>query len=62
MRITCKREALFAAFGAVSGVVPTRSPKPVLQNVLLRVNAPAESATLSATDLEVWISTSRRGL
>lgn len=53
MRITCNREALLAAFGAVSGVVPTRSPKPVLQNVLLRVDG--DEATLSATDLEVWV-------
>lgn len=53
MRITCNRDALLAAFGAVAGLVPTRSPKPVLQNVLLCVN---DGATLSATDMEVWIT------
>jgi len=33
MRALCNREALLTAFGMVSGVVPARSPKPILQNV-----------------------------
>lgn len=53
MKITCNRNALLAAFSAVSGVVPSRSPKPILQNVKLTVDN--GSAELSATDLEVGI-------
>lgn len=53
MRVTCDRKALLAAMGAVSGVVPSRSPKPILTHVLL--TADADGATLSATDLEIGI-------
>lgn len=53
MKITCNRAALLAAFSAVSGVVPTRSPKPILQNVKLTVDG--HLAVLSASDLEVGI-------
>ena len=35
MKALCNREGLLAAFGMVSGVVPTRSPKPILQNIKL---------------------------
>ena len=54
MKALCNREGLLAAFGMVSGVVPMRSPKPILQNVKL-VADPEEGSTLMATDLEVGI-------
>ena len=54
MRALCNREGLLAAFGMVSGVVPARSPKPILQNVKLIADA-EEGSVLMATDLEVGI-------
>jgi DNA polymerase-3 subunit beta len=54
MKALCNREGLLAAFGMVSGVVPARSPKPILQNLKL-VAEPGEGAILMATDLEVGI-------
>lgn len=54
MKALCNREHLLEAFGMVGGVVPARSPKPILQNVKL-VADPEEGSTLLATDLEVGI-------
>jgi DNA polymerase-3 subunit beta len=54
MKALCNREGLLAAFGMVSGVVPARSPKPILQNLKL-VADPDEGSILMATDLEVGI-------
>ena len=54
MRALCNREGLLTAFGMVSGVVPVRSPKPILQNVKLVTDAD-EGSMLMATDLEVGI-------
>ena len=54
MKALCNREGLLAGFGMVSGVVPARSPKPILQNVKL-VADPDEGSILMATDLEVGI-------
>src|SRR5271154_1868443 len=54
MKALCKRKDLLAAFGMVSGVVPARSPKPILQNVKL-VTDPELGTILMATDLEVGI-------
>jgi len=54
MKALCNREGLLAAFGMVSGVVPSRSPKPILQNVKLVADAD-EGSILMATDLEVGI-------
>jgi len=53
MKITCERERLLGAFQAAASVAPARSPKPILQNVKLEVQA--DTATLSATDLEIGI-------
>ncbi len=53
MRANCIREDLLAAFQMVSGVIPARSPKPVLRNVKM-IASPHEVA-LIATDLEVGI-------
>lgn len=54
MKALCNREGLLAAFGMVSGVVPLRSPKPILQNVKLVADAD-EGSVLMGTDLEVGI-------
>jgi len=53
MKISCDREQLWHAFQTVASVAPTRSPKPILQNVKLEVTD--QTATLLATDLEVGI-------
>ncbi|WP_146447870.1 DNA polymerase III subunit beta [Bythopirellula polymerisocia] len=53
MKISCDREQLLHAFQTVASVAPSRSPKPILQNVKLEVTA--EKVTLLATDLEVGI-------
>ncbi|HEV3167741.1 MAG TPA: DNA polymerase III subunit beta [Isosphaeraceae bacterium] len=54
MKALCKRDGLLTAFGMVGGVVPARSPKPILQNVKL-VADPQSGSILMATDLEVGI-------
>jgi DNA polymerase-3 subunit beta len=54
MKALCNREGLLTAFTMISGVVPSRSPKPILQNVKL-VAEVGEGSTLMATDLEVAI-------
>jgi DNA polymerase III subunit beta len=54
MRALCNREGLLTAFGMVSGVVPARSPKPILQNIKLIADAD-EGSVLMGTDLEVGI-------
>jgi DNA polymerase III subunit beta len=54
MKALCDREELLAAFGMIGGVVPARSPKPILQNVKL-VADPDGGSILMATDLEVGI-------
>src|SRR5271166_7046419 len=54
MRAFCNRDGLLSAFGMVSGVVPARSPKPILQNVKLVAEAD-DGSVLMGTDLEVGI-------
>jgi len=53
MKISCDREQLLHAFQTVASVAPSRSPKPILQNVKLEVSE--QAVTLLATDLEVGI-------
>ena len=53
MKVTCNREKLWSAFQTVSMVVPTRSPKPILQNV--KFVSTSEENILMATDMEVGI-------
>lgn len=61
MKITCDRDVLAAAFQLAAGVAPSRSPKEILQNVKLTVTG--DTATLTATDMEVGIRlTIREGL
>lgn len=53
MRLTCEREKLSQAFQLAAGVAPTRSPKPILENI--KLEARADGVTLMATDLEVGV-------
>lgn len=51
MKLNCHRGSLAAAFQAVSAVVPSRTPKPILQNVKLKVTD--GETVLIGTDQEV---------
>ena len=53
MKIACDREKLLAAFQTAAAVVPTRSPKPILQNV--KLNVKEDTAVVMATDTEIGI-------
>ena len=53
MKVICEREKLLHAFQTAASVAPTRSPKPILQNLKLEVGA--DTAILMGTDLEVGI-------
>lgn len=53
MKLRCHRASLQTAFGIVSGVVPSRTPKEILKNVKLEVGG--GQATLIGTDQEVGI-------
>jgi DNA polymerase-3 subunit beta len=53
MKLICQRESLLPAFQTASAVVPTRSTKPILQNV--KLEAGSDAVTLIATDLEIGI-------
>ena len=53
MKIRCNRESLLSAFQTAAAVAPSRSPKPILQNVKIEVGD--EGAILLATDLEIGI-------
>jgi DNA polymerase III subunit beta len=53
MKAICEREKLLHTFQTAASVVPTRSPKPILQNLKLEVAQ--ESATLIGTDMDIGI-------
>lgn len=53
MKMTCKRQDLAVAFQTVNGVVPTKTPKPILQNA--KIEAGDGQVTLLATDGDVSI-------
>ncbi|HEY5312114.1 MAG TPA: DNA polymerase III subunit beta, partial [Pirellulales bacterium] len=57
MKVTCDREKLLAAFQTAAAVAPSRSPKPILQNVKIEVAADGATTTavLIATDLEIGV-------
>lgn len=50
----CNRALLQRAFAEIVGVAPSRSPKPILQNIKMAVGP--DGASLIATDLEVAIT------
>lgn len=53
MKFTCEREKMLSAFQIAASVAPSRSPKAILQNVLLVVTE--QDATMMATDMEVGV-------
>lgn len=53
MKFTCNRASLATAFSAVSGVIPARSAKPIIQNARLEVRK--GEATLTGTDGETSV-------
>ena len=53
MKLICEREKLLHAFQTAASAAPTRSPKPILQN--LKLEATADRAVLMGTDLEIGI-------
>lgn len=53
MKLECNRSALATAFGAVGAVIPSRTPKPILQNAKLEVAG--GKTTLIGTDSEIAI-------
>ncbi len=53
MKVICDRGALVEALNLVSGVVPSRTPKPVLRCV--KIEASEGRLTLAATDAEISI-------
>jgi len=60
MKLICDREKFSSAFQLAAGVAPTRSPKPILENVKLEIEG--EMGTLMATDLEVGLRIEMPGL
>lgn len=60
MKILCDRAKFSAAFATASLFAPSRSPKPILQNV--RLDAKKEVVTLTATDMEVGVRVAVEGV
>jgi DNA polymerase III subunit beta len=56
MKVICDREKLLAAFQTASAAAPSRSTKPILQNVKFEATTAGEGeATMMATDLEIGV-------
>lgn len=55
MKFSCSRLKLAEALSMVSSVIPSRSAKPVLQNVQIKGNTDS-TITLAGTDLDIGIS------
>ncbi len=60
MKIQCEREKLLHDFQTAAAVAPSRSPKPILQN--LKLEAQKDKAILMGTDLEVGIRIEVEGI
>src|SRR5271170_5203547 len=60
MKIQCEREKLLRDFQTAAAVAPSRSPKPILQN--LKLEAQKDKAVLMGTDLEVGIRIEAEGI
>lgn len=60
MKILCDREKLTSAFQTAALFAPSRSPKPILQNIKLEVTK--QGATFMATDMEVGIRMAVEGV
>ena len=60
MKTNCLRMDLLAAFQIAASVAPARSPKPILQNVLLEVTP--EGSVMMATDMEMGVRVDVSGI
>ncbi len=60
MKLICDRAKLLDAFSLASAVVPSRTPKPILENVRLKVED--SRAYLEATDLEIGLRVEAFGI
>lgn len=60
MRLTCERAKFQEAFSLAAAVVPSRTPKPILENVRLKVED--SRAYLEATDLEIGLRIEAAGV
>ena len=60
VKIRCNREKLLSSFQTAALFAPARSPKEILQNVKLDVDA--SGATFSATDMEVGVRVNVEGV
>lgn len=60
MKVRCHREKLLPSFQLAALFAPARSPKEILQNVKLDVDA--KGATFSATDMEVGVRVNVEGV
>jgi DNA polymerase-3 subunit beta len=60
MKLVCDRAKLLEAFSLASAVVPSRTPKPILENVRLKVED--SRAYLEATDLEIGLRIEASGI
>ncbi|HET6884057.1 MAG TPA: DNA polymerase III subunit beta [Pirellulales bacterium] len=63
MKVVCDREKFLASFQTASAVAPSRSPKPILQNVKFEATGSGEAiGTMMATDLEVGVRVNSPGI
>ncbi len=60
MKLTCERVKLLEAFSLAGAVVPSRTPKPILENVRLKVED--SKVYLEATDLEIGLRIEATGV
>lgn len=60
MKLVCEREKLLQAFQTAATVAPSRSPKPILQNV--KLEATEQCTSLMATDMEIGIRIEAQGV
>jgi len=55
MKIKCNRTALYEAVQLASSIVPTRTPKPILQCAKIQADKQEQKLTITATDNEIMI-------
>lgn len=60
MKIICDRGKFSAAFATAALFAPSRSPKPILQNI--RMDVKQDSVSLTATDMEVGVRVNVEGV
>lgn len=60
MKISCERERLLSSFQVVAMVAPSRSPRPILQNV--KIETKDDKIILSATDMELGVRSELTGV